>query len=81
VLEKDELVFIRAHKGQPLIRRIKEFNNKVVFFTDDSRAGIISVGFPIKDVFKYETNLASSMERLYREGQWDWKKLIQVDRP
>ena len=70
------MVIIRAYGGQPLIRRIWDFNNKVVFVTDDLIEGIISLGFPRENVFKHDHKLASSMERNYKQGKWDWNRLI-----
>jgi len=73
---KGELVIIRAFGGQPLLRRIWEIDNKVVYVTDDSKKDLISLGFPREDVFKYDSDLAVSMEALYKSKKWDWNKLV-----
>ena len=73
---RGEIVIIRAFGGQPLIRRIWEIDNKVVYVTDDSRQNLISLGFPREDVFKYDPKIAESMEQLYKSGKWAWNKLV-----
>jgi hypothetical protein len=71
-----KLVILRAYGGQPLIRRIFEVTNKVVYVTDDSREdGLVSLGFPLEDVFEYDPQLAAKADQLFKKGKWDWNKL------
>jgi hypothetical protein len=76
VLKKDDLVIIRAYGGKPLIRRIWNFDAKAVYVINDSMQGIVSLGFPREDVFKYDPKVVSSMDQLYKAGKWDWNKLV-----
>jgi hypothetical protein len=75
-MSKGELVIIKSFGGMPLIRRIYKLNEKVVYITCDSMEGIISLGFPREDVFKYDPNVAFSMVQLYKTGKWEWNKLV-----
>ncbi len=71
-----ELVILRSYGGRPLIRRIFETTERVVFVTDDERSkDLVSVGIPREDVFKYDPALATKADRLFKSGKWDWKKL------
>jgi hypothetical protein len=79
MIKKGEIVFVRSFGGNPLVRRVWGFDNKVVFVTDDSIKDVISLGFPRKDVFKYDPKLVSSMELFFSKNKWDWNKLISID--
>lgn len=78
-----DAVIVRAYGGVPLVRRVWDENERVVYITNDSRlkqmlAGdteIWPVGFPREDVFKFDQELASQLETLCESGKWDWNKL------
>jgi hypothetical protein len=73
---QQNLVILRSCGGRPLIRRIFEVTAKAVYVTDDSRKdGLISLGFPLEDVFQYDPQMAAKAEQSYKSGKWDWKKL------
>lgn len=77
------LVILRAYLGQPIVRKVWDANERVVYITNDEyferlMAGAdapLPVGFPIDDVFQYDPELAGSLEILYQSGAWDWGKL------
>ncbi len=80
---KGEHVIVRAYGGVPLIRRVWEENERVVFITDDKqfellfaeKPAIEAIGFPREDVFNYDVALAKKAEKLHRGGKWDRNKL------
>lgn len=72
---KNSLVIIRACGEQPIVRRIFDVTKKAVYVTDDSQKGIVSLGFPLKDVFKYEDKIAPLIENGCFDKKWDWNKL------
>jgi hypothetical protein len=67
-----------------LIRRVWDEDNNGVYITDDQqfqllidgKKGLEPIGFPHEDVFKYDPELASSMDQLSKEDKWDWNKLV-----
>ncbi len=71
-----ELVILRIYGGQPIIRRIFQITERVIFVTDDSRKdSLISVGIPREDVFKYDSDLAAHADSLFYNGQRNWNNL------
>lgn len=86
---KGEKVIVRAFGNRPLLRRVWTTTEKAVFITNEEQfqllvAGLPAIeplGFPRKDVFKYNSKLAISMERLFIEGKWVWDKLIPWTAP
>lgn len=77
------LVILRAYEDKPIVRKVWDANDRVVYVTNDEFfdrliAGIdapLPVGFPREDVFEYDPELAESLEILYQSGTWDWGKL------
>lgn len=80
---RGEIVIVRAFKGRPLVRRIWDSNQEVVFITDDENFRLLSmgeeapmpVGFHYEDVFEYRPEIAESLEELYEKGKVDWSAL------
>lgn len=68
----------------PLIRRVLDENEFFIYITNDEQfqhltngeKALEPVSFPRKDVFQYDPELASLMDRLYKSGKWDWNKLL-----
>lgn len=72
---QNKLVILRSCGGRPLIRRIFEVTDKVVYVTDDTlKDDLISLGFPLEDVFRYNPRFVKA-DQLFKSGKWDWKKL------
>jgi len=65
------------------MRRVWDEDENGVYITDDSRfeqlkageSDLWPVGFPREDVFKYNSELASKLEDLCKDGKQDWNKL------
>ncbi len=80
---RGDLVIVKAYGEKPLIRRIWNSNENVVYITNDEQFQLLiagkdaiePIGFPREDVFKYDQKLATSMERLHHNKKWDWNKL------
>ena len=81
---RGDFVIMRAFGDIPLIRRLWDEDNNGVYITNDElfqlltegKGSIQPIGFPQEDVFKYDPELASSMDRLFKNGEWDWNKLV-----
>jgi len=82
---KGDCVIVRAYGGEPLARRVWNEDSHVVQITNDEQFKLLTEGkevlepirFPRSDVFKYHFELAVSMDQLYRDGKWDWNKLVR----
>lgn len=81
---RGDIVIIRTYGDIPLIRRVwDEDGNDIIYITNDEQFQLLidgkealePIGFPRRDVFKYDPELTSFMDRLYKEGKWDWNKL------
>lgn len=80
---RGDLVIVRAYGNVPLIRRVWDENDCTVYIINDEQLQLLMkgkealepVGFPREDVFKYNPELAASMDQLYKDGKWDWDKL------
>ena len=80
---RGDFVIVRAFGNIPLIRRVWDEDDKAVYITNDeqfqflieAKEALEPIGFPREDVFKYDPELASSMDRLLKGGKWDWDKL------
>jgi hypothetical protein len=83
---KGELVIVRSYGGKPLVRRLWDERETVIYITNDEqfqlllegKGGLEPIGFPREDVFKYDDDLARSMDVRYLAGKWDWDKLIPL---
>ncbi|OGP50370.1 MAG: hypothetical protein A2Y79_11655 [Deltaproteobacteria bacterium RBG_13_43_22] len=83
---RGDFVIIRSYGGLPLIRRIWDEDEKGVYITNDEQLEYLlsgkdalqPIGFPREDVFKYDPKFASTMENLYKNGEWDWNKLERL---
>jgi hypothetical protein len=81
---RGDLVIVRAYGGVPFVRRIWDEDDQVIFITNDEQLKLLlagetaiqPIGFPREDVFKYDPELATSIEQFHRCGKWDWKKLV-----
>lgn len=80
---RGDFVIVRAFGNIPLIRRLWDEGDYCVYITNDEQYQLLNegngsigpIGFPREDVFKYDSELASSMNQLYKTGKWDWNKL------
>lgn len=80
---RGDFVIVRSFGGIPLIRRLWDEGDHAVFITNDEQFQLLTkgenaiepIGFPREDVFKYDPELASLMDRLVKSGKWDWNKL------
>ena len=83
---RGEQVIVRSYGGVPLIRRLWDKDELGIYITNDEQLALLlegknallPVGFPREDVFKYDPKLTASMDRLYKEGKWDWNKLEPI---
>ena len=80
---RGDFVIVRAFGNIPLIRRLWDEGDYLIYITNDEQFQLLTdgkkalepIGFPRKDIFKYDPELASSMDRLVKSGKWDWSKL------
>ncbi len=80
---RGEQVIVRSYGDKPLLRNVWGVGKDVVYITRESQCQrtvehgeqIDFIGFPREDVFQYDPQLAASMEKLYREGKWNWDEL------
>jgi hypothetical protein len=64
---RGDIVIVRAHGGQPLVRRVWEVNGNVVYITNDEQLKrnesglpmLWPVGFPSEDVFCFSPQIAN----------------------
>ena len=68
---RGDLVIVRDFRGEALVRRVWDADQKAVYITDDQQferllAGheaLLPVGFPREDVFEYDPGIAESIEK------------------
>jgi len=73
------MVIVRDFKGEALVRRVWDADQKVVYITDDQQleqlvAGkdaLMPVGFPPEDVFEYDSGIV----KLIGRKSIDWNRL------
>ena len=81
---RGDFVIVRSFGGIPLIRRVWDEDNEGIYITNDEQfqrlingeEALEPIGFPREDVFKYDSQLALSMDRLHKKGKWSWNKLV-----
>jgi hypothetical protein len=81
---RGDFVIVRAFGNIPLIRRLWDEDNHYIYITNDEQFQLLTnnyealepIGFPTEDVFKYDQELAESMEDMVREGKWNWDALV-----
>jgi len=81
---RGDFVIVRAFGNIPLIRRLWDEDDYGIYITNDVQLQLLidgkealqPIGFPREDVFQYDPELASSMDRLIKSGKWDWNKLV-----
>lgn len=81
---RGDFVIVRAYGEIPLIRRVWDENDKVVFITNDEQIELLlagknaiqPIGFPREDVFKCDAELVKSVKQLHRCGKLNWKNLV-----
>lgn len=81
---RGDFVIVRAFGDIPLIRRLWDEDNNGVYITNDEQFQLLidgkealePIGFPREDVFKYDPELASTIDRLVKSKKWDWNKLV-----
>ncbi len=77
---RGELVIVRGFGGVPLVRRVWEEAEHGVYITDDThlkrllagKSETQPIGFPREDVFKFDPEIAATMDNLIQTGKWDW---------
>ena len=76
---RGEIVIVRGHRGRALVRRVWSVGRSRVFITNDEQLGRLlagkealwPLGFPKKDVFKYDPKAATDLNAV------NWSKLTQ----
>ena len=82
---RGEMVIIRAYGGVPLVRRFWEANDRVIYITNDEQLRLLMngekavspIGFPKKDVFKFDRKIAHSISTTSSD-EFDWGKLTPL---
>lgn len=77
---RGETVIVRAFGGKPLIKKVWSLGARVVYLTDAEEmekllAGMVAlppIGFPKEDVFKYDPDVASNLERINWSELSNW---------
>jgi len=78
---RGEYVIVRAYGGRPLIRRVWDVGEKVVYITNDQQLKLLiegagnaigPIGFPKEDVFRYDREI---VELLNDKQNFTWDKL------
>jgi len=77
---KGQLVIVRSYGNEPLIRRIWEVRNHLVYIINDEeykkltsgQRAIEPIGFPKEDVFKYSPEILKILNH-----NVEWSKLEQ----
>lgn len=81
---RGEYVIVRAYRGKPLIRRVWDVGENVVYITNDQQLKLLMkgagnavgpIGFPKEDVFKYDPNLAEAIDEFSDKDCFIWDKL------
>lgn len=80
---RGDLVIVKAYGEIPLIRRVWSEGVRVIYITNDEQLKLLEngkdalepIGFPREDVFKYNQEMAESMENRIKNGEWDWTEL------
>ncbi len=75
---RGEIIIVRAYGDKPLIRRIWTIGKNVIYITNDEQFQLLTegkkalepIGFPVEDVFKYDPEIAKSINK-----RCDWHKL------
>lgn len=84
---RGETVIVRAYGGIPLIRRIWDIGEDVIYIVADSQFGLLvkndpkaisPIGFPKEDVFKFDRKIANSICNISR-NEFDWNKLSRFE--
>lgn len=75
---KGQMVIIRSFGDKPLIRRVWDTSENLVYITNDKqfqlliegKKAIEPIGFPREDIFQYDPEIAKSLNK-----GCDWNKL------
>lgn len=78
-----EIVIVRTHGDIPVVRRVLEVKNGVVYITTDEQLSlfmsgkkqILSVGVPVEDVYKYDQRVLKTIEKTGSKSGIDWDRL------
>jgi len=81
---RGDCVIVRTYGGEPLARRVWDEDKHIVQITNDEQFELLTegkdaldpIGFPRSDVFRCDPELIPSVNQLYRDGKWDWNKLV-----
>jgi hypothetical protein len=81
---RGDIVIVRAYRNKPLVRRVWETDNQLIFLVNEAEFRSLMdghekpvglIGFPKEDVFKYDPNLAEEVEKGFRDGCFLWDRL------
>jgi hypothetical protein len=78
-----EIVIVRTCGDIPVVRRIFEVKNGLIYITTDEQLGlfmsgkkqILSVGVPAGDVYKYDQRTLKFIEKIGIKTGVDWEQL------
>jgi hypothetical protein len=81
-------IIVRCYGNIPRVVLYWSEDQYAIYITNDEEikklsngdSSIFPIGFPREDVFKYDPNLAASMDDLWEKGKWDWDKLIPFNK-
>ncbi len=82
---RGDIVIVRAHKNEPLARRVWEVTDQAVFICSEENFQVLSagepglwpVGFKREDVFCYDGDILNELTNKYESDPSLWKRLIQ----
>jgi hypothetical protein len=80
---RGDFVIARAFKGEPIVRRVWDENDRGVWLTDDKEFDLLTtgrgghepmLGFPREDVFRFDPDVAMLIK--IAPENCDWAKLV-----
>lgn len=82
---RGDIVIVRAHKNEPLARRVWEVTAQAVFICSEENFQVLSaeepglwpVGFKREDVFCYDGDILNKLTNKYESDPSLWERLIQ----
>lgn len=70
-----DIVIVKDYEGKPLVRNVWGIGAKVVYVVNESSdSGVVPIGFPRRDVFRYDSKYSEILNNIASKSV-GWGKL------